>query len=176
MNPKIADFGTARMFGLEEAHAMTSKIVGTHGYMAPEYARFGKFSVKSDVFSFGVLVLEIISGQKNSQRFENEDSVEYLLSHAWKIWKEGTHSKFIDPTFLDGSSSMSNIVRCYHIGLLCVQEKVVDRPTIASVVNMVNNLTLTLQAPTEPAFFSIDSQVKSEDSVNEASITELSGR
>ncbi|KAF5192168.1 Cysteine-rich receptor-like protein kinase [Thalictrum thalictroides] len=159
MNPKIADFGTARMFGLEEAHAMTSKIVGTHGYMAPEYARFRKFSVKSDVFSFGVLVLEIVSGQKNNQRFENEDNVEYLLSHAWKNWKEGTHSKFIDPTLLDGSSSMSDdILKCIHIGLLCVQEQVADRPTMDSVVNMFNNLTLTLQIPTEPP------------------ITELSGR
>ncbi|PIA64881.1 hypothetical protein AQUCO_00100392v1 [Aquilegia coerulea] len=132
MNPKIADFGMARIFGLEETQASTRNIVGTYGYMAPEYAMFGQFSVKSDVYSFGVLVLEIISGHKNSQSFGNEDSIEYLVSHAWKNWKEGTHSKFIDPTILD--------------------EKVVDRPTMASIVNMLSSVSYTLKLPSEPAF------------------------
>uniref|UniRef100_A0A2N9GGZ5 Uncharacterized protein n=1 Tax=Fagus sylvatica TaxID=28930 RepID=A0A2N9GGZ5_FAGSY len=66
MNPKISDFGMARLFTLDQSEGNTSRIVGTYGYMSPEYAMHGQFSVKSDVFSFGVLVLEIISGQKNS--------------------------------------------------------------------------------------------------------------
>ncbi|PIA55349.1 hypothetical protein AQUCO_00800240v1 [Aquilegia coerulea] len=186
MNPKIADFGMARIFGLEETQASTRNIVGTYGYMAPEYAMFGQFSVKSDVYSFGILVLEMISGHKNSQSFGNEDSIEYLVSHAWKNWKEGTHSKFIDPTILDGSSSMSNILRCIHIGLLCVQEKVVDRPTMASIVNMLSSVSYTLKLPSEPAFLSIDPQnpqvgdhsksTDTEPSINEVSISMLSGR
>ncbi|EOY28548.1 Cysteine-rich RLK 29, putative isoform 2, partial [Theobroma cacao] len=77
MIPKIADFGMARLFGQDESQANTSRIVGTYGYMAPEYVINGQFSVKSDVFSFGVLLLEIISGQK-SNRFRYEETEEYL--------------------------------------------------------------------------------------------------
>ncbi|PIA64879.1 hypothetical protein AQUCO_00100390v1, partial [Aquilegia coerulea] len=160
MNPKIADFGMARIFDLDQngTQASTRRIVGTYGYMAPEYAMFGKFSVKSDVYSFGVLILEIVSGQKNNHRFGNKESLEYLLSYAWKHWQEGTHSEFIDPTLKDGSLSTGDIKRCIHIGLLCVQEKVVDRPTMASVVNMLNSSSLILQIPSEPAFYNIDPQ------------------
>ncbi|KAK1426129.1 hypothetical protein QVD17_14798 [Tagetes erecta] len=78
MNPKIADFGMARLFNTDETQGDTSRIVGTYGYMAPEYALHGQFSVKSDVFSFGVLVLEIIAGQKN-KRFQNGENIDYLL-------------------------------------------------------------------------------------------------
>ncbi|XP_047324746.1 LOW QUALITY PROTEIN: cysteine-rich receptor-like protein kinase 15 [Impatiens glandulifera] len=66
MNPKIADFGMARLSVRDETQGNTSRIVGTYGYMVPEYAMQGKFSVKSDVFSFGILVLEIVSGKKNN--------------------------------------------------------------------------------------------------------------
>ncbi|KAF5184122.1 Cysteine-rich receptor-like protein kinase, partial [Thalictrum thalictroides] len=176
MNPKIADFGLARIFDLEETQANTRRVVGTYGYMAPELI-YGKLSVKSDVFSFGVLVLEIVSGQKNSKRFENEDSVEYLLSHAWKNWKEGTHLKFIDPTLLDGSSSMNDILRCIHIGLLCVQEKAADRPTMDSVVNMLSSMSYSLKLPAPPpqvGDHSTNTDTKS--SMNEITITTLSGR
>ncbi|KAL3596249.1 hypothetical protein D5086_007886, partial [Populus alba] len=65
MNPKISDFGMARIFGGNHSEANTNRIVGTYGYMAPEYAMEGLSSVKSDVFSFGVLMLEIISGKRN---------------------------------------------------------------------------------------------------------------
>ncbi|CAL5409665.1 unnamed protein product [Camellia sinensis] len=152
MNPKISDFGMARLFILDETHGNTSRIVGTYGYMAPEYAMHGQFSIKSDVFSFGVLVLEIVSGQKNNC-FQNWDNVEDLLSYAWKTWREGTISNLIDPALRDGLGSISEIMRCIHIGLLCVQENVVVRPTMASVVVMLNSLSLTLSLPLEPTSF-----------------------
>ncbi|KAH9754808.1 cysteine-rich receptor-like protein kinase 8 [Citrus sinensis] len=72
MNPKISDFGMARIFGGNQNESNTSKVVGTYGYMAPEYALEGIISVKSDVFSFGVLLLEIISGKKNSGFYLSE--------------------------------------------------------------------------------------------------------
>ncbi|KAJ9566206.1 hypothetical protein OSB04_002172 [Centaurea solstitialis] len=152
MNAKIADFGMARLFTLEETQGNTSRIVGTYGYMAPEYALHGQFSVKSDVFSFGVLVLEIVTGCKN-HTFQNGMMVEDLLSHAWKSWRDGTISSIIDPTLRDGSNSLRDIIRCIHIGMLCVQEDVSDRPTMASVVLMLGSLSLTLAVPSEPAFF-----------------------
>ncbi|KAA3477886.1 Cysteine-rich RLK 29 [Gossypium australe] len=100
MNPKIADFGMARLCAVDQTHGATSKIVGTYGYMAPEYAMHGQFSVKSDVFSFGVLVLEILSGQKNSS-FHKGDNVDDLLSYAWRNWKDGTANELVDSTLKD---------------------------------------------------------------------------
>ncbi|KAI3698076.1 hypothetical protein L6452_31188 [Arctium lappa] len=152
MNPKIADFGMARLFNPEETHGSTNRIVGTYGYMSPEYAMHGQFSIKSDVFSFGVLVLEIITGQKNTC-FRIGKGVEDLLSYAWKSWRDGNISDMIDPALMVGPGSLHEIMRSIHIGLLCVQNNVVDRPTMGSVVLMLNSFSLTLQLPTEPAFF-----------------------
>ncbi|XP_058224726.1 cysteine-rich receptor-like protein kinase 44 isoform X2 [Rhododendron vialii] len=187
MNPKISDFGMARLFVVDETQGSTNRIVGTYGYMAPEYAMHGQFSVKSDVFSFGVLVLEILSGQKNNST-RNGENVEDLLSYAWKTWREGTASNLIDPTLRANSGSMREMIRCIHIGLLCVQENVADRPTMASVVLMLSSSTLSLPVPSEPAFFLRSGSTNSElpllqehsselavsgHSINEVSITEL---
>ncbi|CAB4314025.1 unnamed protein product [Prunus armeniaca] len=150
MNPKISDFGMAKLFVLDQTQGNTSRIVGTYGYMAPEYAFHGHFSVKSDVYSFGVLVLEIVSGQKNSG-FQHGENAEDLLSFAWRSWREGTASNLIDPTLKTGSRN--EIMRCIHIGLLCVQENVADRPTMASVILMMNSYSFTLPVPSQPAFY-----------------------
>ncbi|KAL1537391.1 hypothetical protein AAHA92_29910 [Salvia divinorum] len=153
MNPKIADFGTARLFGQDETQGNTSRIVGTYGYMPPEYMIRGQFSIKSDVFSFGVLVLEIISGCKRNN-FRSGDNVEDLLSFAWKNWREGTAASVVDPGLRSGSGSMSEMLRCMHIGLLCVQENAAERPTMASVVIMLSSASISLAVPAEPAFYS----------------------
>ncbi|KAB1201238.1 Cysteine-rich receptor-like protein kinase 10 [Morella rubra] len=179
MNPKVSDFGMARLFLLDQTQGNTRRIVGTYGYMAPEYVIHGQFSVKSDVFSFGVLTLEIVSGQRNSC-FQNGENEEYLLSHAWRNWMEGTASNIIDPTIKFGSTT--EIMRCIHIALLCVQENVANRPTMASVVLMLNSYSITLSAPSRPAFFmhsTNGSQMPSNQlqaSENEASITDLDPR
>ncbi|XP_044481976.1 G-type lectin S-receptor-like serine/threonine-protein kinase B120 [Mangifera indica] len=81
MNPRISDFGMARIFGGNQNEANTNRVVGTYGYMAPEYAMEGLFSVKSDVFSFGVLLLEILSGKKNS-RFYLSEHGQSLLNYV----------------------------------------------------------------------------------------------
>eukprot|EP00258_Populus_trichocarpa_P021021 XP_024437040.1 putative receptor-like protein kinase At4g00960 isoform X12 [Populus trichocarpa] len=158
MNPKISDFGMARLFVVDQTQGNTSRIVGTYGYMAPEYAMQGHFSVKSDVFSFGVLVLEIVTGKKNS--FRNGNDIEHLLSHAWRNWREGTAQDMIDPVLSSGSAT--EMLRCIHIGLLCVQENVAERPTMASVVLMLSSSSLTLQIPSQPAFFMNSSTYQSD--------------
>ncbi|KAK4488316.1 hypothetical protein RD792_004072 [Penstemon davidsonii] len=152
VNPKIADFGMAKLFVPEETQGNTSRIVGTYGYMAPEYVMHGQFSVKSDVFSFGVLVLEIISGQKNNY-FRNGEYIENLISSAWKNWRDGMAANLIDPVLRGSSGVPRDILRCIHIGLLCVQENATDRPIMASVVLMLNSFSLTLPIPSEPAFY-----------------------
>ncbi|MCE3215360.1 hypothetical protein HAX54_002089 [Datura stramonium] len=88
MNPKISDFGLAKICEEDDAGAMTNRVVGTYGYLSPEYALYGKYSVKSDVFSFGILVLEIVSGKSN-RKFSHSDHNLNLLGHAWKLYKEG---------------------------------------------------------------------------------------
>ncbi|XP_072951003.1 cysteine-rich receptor-like protein kinase 6 [Typha angustifolia] len=78
MSPKISDFGLARLFGGDQTQGITSRVVGTFGYMAPEYAMLGHISIKSDVFSFGVLVLEILTGRRNSGYFDSEQAQDLL--------------------------------------------------------------------------------------------------
>ncbi|XVF87655.1 hypothetical protein PTKIN_Ptkin18bG0137700 [Pterospermum kingtungense] len=151
MNPKIADFGMARLCAVDQTQEATSRIVGTYGYMAPEYAMHGQFSAKSDVYSFGVLLLEIVSGQKNSA-FHNGSSVEDLLSFAWRFWKEGTPMKMMDPTLRESYVS-EEVIRCIHIGLLCVQQNPKARPTMARIVPMLNSSAISLPPPQQPAFF-----------------------
>ncbi|XP_058754076.1 cysteine-rich receptor-like protein kinase 44 [Vicia villosa] len=151
MNPKISDFGLARLCIEDETQGCTNRIVGTYGYMAPEYVMYGEFSVKSDVFSFGVLVLEIISGHKNSASICHGENMEYLLSYAWRSWIEGNATNIIDPSL--NNISQNEIMRCIHIGLLCIQENIVDRPTMATVAHMLNSYSLTLSIPSKPAYF-----------------------
>ncbi|MBA0800102.1 hypothetical protein Gohar_010562 [Gossypium harknessii] len=149
MTPKIADFGMARLCPVDQTQCATSRIVGTYGYMAPEYIMHGQFSVKSDVFSFGVLVLEILNGQRNNA-FQNGSYMENLLSFAWRNWEAGTAMDLVDPNLRDGSTS--EVMRCIHIGLLCVQENVAQRPNMGSVALMLTSYSTTLSLPSEPAF------------------------
>ncbi|WMV16219.1 hypothetical protein MTR67_009604 [Solanum verrucosum] len=146
MNPKIADFGMARLFTLDETQGNTNRIVGTYGYMAPEYAMQGQFSVKSDVYSFGVLVLEIISGQRNICSRKG-DSVEDLLSVAWLNWREETVSNLIDPMLRGSSGPIGDIIRYIHIALLCIQETVANRPNMGEVLLMLSSRSLSLPVP-----------------------------
>ncbi|XP_058073039.1 receptor-like serine/threonine-protein kinase SD1-8 isoform X1 [Magnolia sinica] len=151
MNPKISDFGMARIFGRNESEANTNRVVGTYGYMSPEYAMEGLFSEKSDVFSFGVLLLEIVSGKKNTNFYHSDRSLN-LLGYAWELWKDGRVSELMDP-MLGDTSTGSDILRFIQMGLLCVQESARDRPTMSNVVSMLSNKMATLANPKRPAFF-----------------------
>ncbi|CAM8878499.1 unnamed protein product [Rhodiola kirilowii] len=168
MHPKIADFGMARLFIMDQTQGDTSRIVGTYGYMAPEYVMHGQFSVKSDVYSFGVLLLELVSGQKNSC-FRVGQTVKDLISFAWDSWRAGSAANMMDPTIINGPRN--EIMRCIHIGLLCVQESVTARPTMAFVVLMLSSfsLTLPLPLPSKPAYF-----VHSSDEAERSMLTEYS--
>ncbi|XP_024984699.1 G-type lectin S-receptor-like serine/threonine-protein kinase At4g27290 isoform X6 [Cynara cardunculus var. scolymus] len=150
MNPKISDFGLAREFGGDQITAKTKKVVGTYGYISPEYAVHGRISVKSDVFSFGVLVLEMVSGKKNRE-FYCEDVNDNLLGHAWRLHTEGKCLELMCPS-LSNSCIVSEVERTIHVGLLCVQNLAQDRPTMSSVVTMLSG-DGALHPPKQPAFF-----------------------
>ncbi|KAK9092218.1 hypothetical protein Syun_027129 [Stephania yunnanensis] len=178
MNPKISDFGMARIFGGDQSQANTRRVVRTYGYMSPEYAMDGLFSIKSDVFSFGVSLLEIISGKKNSG-FYHEDPTMNLIKHAWELWKDGRILELIDPS-MGNSFPEQEVLRFIQVGILCVQEKAKDRPTMSNVIFMLGNET-PIPSPKQPAFV-LTSHPNSANlsasfhSLNEMSITTVEGR
>ncbi|KAG6478898.1 G-type lectin S-receptor-like serine/threonine-protein kinase At4g27290 [Zingiber officinale] len=149
MTPKISDFGMARIFG-EDIEGNTRRVVGTYGYMSPEYAMHGIFSVKLDVFSFGVLLLEIITGRKNRGVYHSTLYLN-LLGHIWSLWKEGKVMELVNES-IDHSLSAAEILRCIKIGLLCVQERPRDRPTMYSVLKMLDNDNALEIEPSQPGF------------------------
>ncbi|KAF2305009.1 hypothetical protein GH714_001026 [Hevea brasiliensis] len=151
MNPKISDFGMAKIFFENESKELTDGIVGTYGYLAPEYATEGLFSVKSDVYSFGVLLLEIINGKRNN-RFYFSEKGESLPTFAWKMWSKGQGMELIDSLLAKSNVAAPEVLKYIHIGLLCVQDDPAQRPTMSSVVVMLGSEIATFPQPTKPVF------------------------
>ncbi|KNA20542.1 hypothetical protein SOVF_051500 [Spinacia oleracea] len=161
----------------------------SYGHMSTEETIQHEFSIKSNVFCFGVLLLAIIGSERytNLTKFFKLNDAENLLIQAWKEWREGTPLNFLDPTLMDSRWS-GEALRCMHLGLLCVQGSQDDRPTMASVVFMLQHGSkVTLQPPEEPAFFFLcDAKPKTSVSkegantipctINTASISELQPR
>ncbi|XP_058193724.1 cysteine-rich receptor-like protein kinase 29 [Rhododendron vialii] len=147
LNPKISDFGLARLFPGDDTHLNTFRISGTHGYMAPEYAMHGYLSVKTDVFSFGVLVLEIVSGRKNHVR-ELGGEQEDLLTYAWTLFQAGKTLDLVDPSL--ARWNQDEAAMCIQLGLLCCQSNVADRPDMNSVHLMLSSDSFTLPRPGKP--------------------------
>ncbi|XP_054777769.1 G-type lectin S-receptor-like serine/threonine-protein kinase At1g11330 [Prosopis cineraria] len=181
LNPKISDFGTARIFGVSKDEGYTRRVVGTYGYMPPEYAIKGIFSEKSDVFSFGVLLLETISGRKNTS-FYNDQQALTLIGFAWKLWNEENIMPLIDPK-IHNPQFEEDMMKCIHIGLLCVQEFAKDRPTMDSVILTLHSKIVNLPFPKQPAFinwqaaFAESSQNQQISSSNyHVTITNIQGR
>ncbi|KAI3692205.1 hypothetical protein L6452_32016 [Arctium lappa] len=182
MNPKISDFGMARIFKQNETEAMTNRVVGTYGYMSPEYAMEGTFSIKSDIFSFGVLILEIVSGRRNSS-FVYLDRTFNLIGYAWELWQQGDALELKDPTLGD-TFVVQQFLRTVHVALLCVQESATDRPTTSDMISMLLNDTITLPTINKPAFVTGRVELKSSSdesktkdcSINNMTITVMEGR
>ncbi|XP_048132226.1 G-type lectin S-receptor-like serine/threonine-protein kinase At1g61370 [Rhodamnia argentea] len=159
MNPKISDFGLARIFEGTQVLLNTHKVVGTLGYMSPEYAMGGIFSEKSDVYSFGVLLLEIVSGKKNTSLYYQGHHFN-LLSYAWQLWSEGTGLDLTDEAIVH-TCSTSEVMRCILVGLLSVQDHATDRPNMSSLVLMLSGES-ELPQPRPPTF-TFKSEIPSHD-------------
>ncbi|XP_021719478.1 cysteine-rich receptor-like protein kinase 8 [Chenopodium quinoa] len=161
MNPKISDFGLAKLFKVNQSHGDTNRIVGTYGYMAPEYAITGHYSVKSDIYSFGVIVLEILSGERN-RYFRGLQLEEALLHRAWRLWIENKAYDLIDEAFKD-NCPIEEVMKCIQIGLVCVQEYAVERPSMNSIVATLSGQSISFPVPKPPHFFSLTNGLEEED-------------
>ncbi|KAG5410612.1 hypothetical protein IGI04_006931 [Brassica rapa subsp. trilocularis] len=153
MTPKISDFGLARMCARSEKEVFTQHTAGTHGYVSPESLLHGIFSSASDVFSFGVIVLEIVNGKRN-RSFSS--SIGYLLGYAWNKYNEGNLSEIIDEKIRQDCVDSWQVLRCIEVGLLCSQYFARDRPKISLVVAQLQQETIEIQKPKHPGYYPID--------------------
>ncbi|PAN43753.1 hypothetical protein PAHAL_8G255900 [Panicum hallii] len=155
MHPKISDFGLARTYspGVEEEFA--NRIVGSIGFTAPECRERRLFSIKSDVYGFGALLLEIISGHRcfSLASGESGDDHGFLNRRAWHLWRAGRLIKLVGAPLGDESETeRTDILRCIQIALLCVEENPANRPTMQEVVLMLSCQDVTLPMPQQPAY------------------------
>ncbi|KAI4313753.1 hypothetical protein L6164_026708 [Bauhinia variegata] len=132
----------------DQTHANT-RVAGTNGYMAPEYIMRGHLSVKADVFSFGVVMLELISGQRNSS-FSLQVDAQNLIDWAYKLYKKGRSMEMVDPS-LASSAVADQVAMCIQLGLLCTQGDPNLRPTMRRVVVILSKKPGHMEEPTRPA-------------------------
>ncbi|XP_043700648.1 cold-responsive protein kinase 1-like isoform X2 [Telopea speciosissima] len=148
LNPKISDFGLAKLIPVNMTHVST-RVAGTIGYLAPEYAIRGQLTRKADIYSFGVLLLEIVSGRCNTNtRLPVEE--QYLLERTWVLHERGELVELVD-TSLNGIFDAEEACRILKIGLLCTQDAPKLRPSMSTVVEMltgeVNVEGMTIMKP-----------------------------
>ncbi|BFG28988.1 hypothetical protein CerSpe_152620 [Prunus speciosa] len=132
LTPKISDFGLAKLDEEDKTHIST-RIAGTYGYMAPEYAMRGYLTDKADVYSFGILVLEIASGRNNTSYCSEEES---LLDWAHLLKEQGNLMDLVDPR-LGSDFNKEEMMRTINVALLCCNATSTIRPTMSSVVSML---------------------------------------
>ncbi|KAJ8775127.1 hypothetical protein K2173_020131 [Erythroxylum novogranatense] len=147
LRPKISDFGPAKFCSSLESHTDTA-IAGTIGYMAPKYIAKGRLTEKVDVYSFGILVLEIVTGIENTK-----------FQYTWKHFQSKAAQEIVDKSIV--VEHMEEVERVVQIGLLCTQESPSSRPTMAEVVQMLRKNELELPRPTSPPFTGMNMELRS---------------
>ncbi|XP_023908140.2 cysteine-rich receptor-like protein kinase 42 [Quercus suber] len=167
LTPKIADFGLAKCVGPDQSHISTG-IAGTLGYMAPEYLVRGQLTEKADVYAFGVLVLEVVCGRKNSIFTQGSSSV---LRSVWKNYKANKILECVDPSF-DGGYSVREASNVLQIGLLCTQTSLTLRPSMSEVVRMLKDGEYIIPSPTQAPF--LNASILSSDETNQYSAASTS--
>ncbi|KOM52784.1 hypothetical protein LR48_Vigan09g144300 [Vigna angularis] len=152
LQPKIADFGLARLLPGDRSH-LSTKFAGTLGYTAPEYAMHGQLSEKADTYSYGIVVLEIISGQKSTDVKNEEECREYLLQRAWKLYERGLQLELVDEAIDPNEYDAEEVKKIIEIALLCTQASAASRPTMSEVVVLLKSKSLMEHMrPTMPVF------------------------
>ncbi|KAJ0728340.1 putative protein kinase RLK-Pelle-DLSV family [Helianthus annuus] len=136
--PKICDFGLARLQPEDQTHVST-KLAGTLGYMAPEYATKGHLSEKVDTYSFGIVILEVISGRRCTDENFSGPETSHLLEHAWQLYERGMHIELIDQELSIEEQHIANVMKTIEIALMCTQSPASLRPTMSEVLLMLSS-------------------------------------
>ncbi|KAB1221475.1 hypothetical protein CJ030_MR2G028844 [Morella rubra] len=150
LNPKISDFGLAKLDEEENTHIST-RVAGTIGYMAPEYALWGYLTYKADVYSFGVVALEIVAGKNNMKYRPNENYV-CLLDWALVLQRKNNLMELVDPT-LGSEFIKDEAIRMIKVALLCTNPSPALRPTMSAVVSMLEGQTLVNEDFMDPSIY-----------------------
>lgn len=165
--PKIADFGLARLLPENQSH-LSTRFAGTLGYTAPEYAIHGHLSEKVDTYSFGVVVLEIVSGRRSGD-VQSDPENEYLLEQAWNVCESGNHLKLMDESLDPNDYKPEDAKRIVEIALMCTQSPPNRRPSMSEVVVMLSSdHSTTHDAPKRPSIIDFD---KSASTANTSTTT-----
>nr|POF18957.1 putative lrr receptor-like serine/threonine-protein kinase [Quercus suber] len=156
-NAKISDFGLAKLNEDDNSHIST-RVAGTIGYMAPEYAMRGYLTNKADVYSFGVVALEIVSGKSNTNYRPKEEFV-YLLDWAYVLQERGSLLELVDPG-LGSEYTTEEAMVMLNVALLCTNASPTLRPTMSQVVSMLEGRTAVKELLSDPGFSAINSKLK----------------
>ncbi|CAL5421097.1 unnamed protein product [Camellia sinensis] len=148
--PKIGDFGLARFFPEDQVYLSTN-FAGTLGYTAPEYAIRGELSEKADIYSFGVLVLEIISCRKNTD-LNLPSEMQYLPEYAWKLYERSSVIDLVDPKMREDGFVEKDVLGAIHAAFLCLQPHANLRPPMSEIVAILTRKGEMIRTPMKPAF------------------------
>ncbi|EOY13463.1 Leucine-rich repeat transmembrane protein kinase, putative [Theobroma cacao] len=146
LNPKISDFGLAKLDEEDNTHIST-RIAGTYGYMAPEYAMHGHLTDKADVYSFGIVALEIVSGRCNTQNRSKQESF-YLLDWAHVLKEKGSLLDLVDPR-IGSDRNIEEVMVMIDVAFLCTNPTAAARPSMSSVVSMLEGNTVVQELITD---------------------------
>ncbi|XP_014502690.1 probable receptor-like protein kinase At1g11050 [Vigna radiata var. radiata] len=145
MNAKLADFGLAKQGSEDESH-LTTRVAGTYGYVAPEYALYGQLTEKSDVYSFGIVILEIMSGRKVLDVLDSSACL--ITDWVWTMTESGKMEEVFDLSIREGQEKIME--RFVLVGMLCSHLAVASRPTIVEALKMLEGVIDIPKLPERP--------------------------
>ncbi|KAJ4733763.1 Leucine-rich repeat transmembrane protein kinase [Rhynchospora pubera] len=148
LNPKISDFGLAKLYDDKKTHIST-RVAGTIGYLAPEYAMRGHLTEKTDVFAFGVVVLEAVAGRSNSDQTQRPDQI-YLFEWAWNLYEQNRALELLDPKLT--SYDKDQALRLIGISLSCTHASPLQRPSMSRVVSMLTGDSEVSKVTSRPSY------------------------
>uniref|UniRef100_A0A0D3EYE6 non-specific serine/threonine protein kinase n=1 Tax=Oryza barthii TaxID=65489 RepID=A0A0D3EYE6_9ORYZ len=148
-HPKLSDFGLAKLGPVGDKTHVSTRVMGTYGYCAPEYAMTGQLTVKSDVYSFGVVFLELITGRKAIDNTKPQGE-QNLVAWARPLFKDRRKfPKMADP-MLQGRFPMRGLYQALAVAAMCLQEQATTRPHIGDVVTALSYLASQTYDPNAP--------------------------